>query len=250
MLYTIEQLRERHSVRSFTTEPIHEDHLKALNSEITMINTHEAGMHFRLVTEDSDPFSGFTSSYGFFKNARNYLACVVDTDFPDYMERAGYLAQQFVMKAQSLGLSTCYVGGTYNAGKVNVQMRAGWKLLFIVLTGYKSEAPASFVAKLASSIIHRKKRTIESFFEGDFQTAVGEIPYLRTMLEALACAPSSLNKQPVKVRLEERDGVKTVCAGVDASNPKNLIDLGIAKFNMAAVGDGVWDWGNYAPYLL
>ncbi len=37
-------------------------------------------------------------------------------------------------------------------------------------------------------------------------------------------------------------------AFVNDPNPKNLVDLGIGKFNFAEAADGVWDWGNGAQF--
>ena len=43
---------------------------------------------------------------------------------------------------------------------------------------------------------------------------------------------------------------KLIYARVDESNPKNFIDLGIAKFNFEQVApDGYWEWGNNQPYV-
>lgn len=248
MLYTLDFLQKRHSVRNFSLTPLTEDIKKKLNSEITFINTHEAGFHFCLVTDDSNPFDGFTSSYGFFKNARNYLACVVDKDYPDYQERAGFFAQQLVMKAQTLGLSSCYVGGTYNKNKVNVQLRASWKLLFLVVIGYGNEETPGLMSRLTTRLIHLRKHDAKNFFIGDVSEAEKDFPSLNDMLEAINCSPSSLNKKPVRLKIETIDGEKRLCAGIESTGEMKLVDLGIAKFNMASISDGVWEWGNFSPF--
>ena len=45
---TVDFLRSRHSVRSFTPEPLSQEAVRGLKAEITMVNTHEAGMHFEI----------------------------------------------------------------------------------------------------------------------------------------------------------------------------------------------------------
>ena len=64
-----------------------------------MINTHQQGLKFQLITNDPDPLAGFSKSYGVFTNARNYMAAVVDTATPGVLERAGYYAEQVVIKS-------------------------------------------------------------------------------------------------------------------------------------------------------
>lgn len=243
----LDLLKKRHSVRSFTTDPIDPDIIKSLKSAVTMINTHEAGAHFQIVTDDDAPFKGFSHSYGFFRNPRNYIACVMDMSFPDAMERAGYFAQELVMKCVESGLGTCYVGGTYNASGTDIQIRADWKLLFLILFGYPGGKDRT-VARMMMKMAHRHDRTPEQFFTGDeksLEQAVALYPQLPVGLEALACSPSSLNKQPVRVRFADGDNNSLeIC--VDPSNPKNLIDLGIAKYNFSFATGIAVDWGNPA----
>ena len=235
-------------MRSFTEEPIAADFVKKLKAEITMTNTHQQGIKFQLITDDPDPFKGFSKSYGIFENPRNYMAAVVDTATPDVLERAGYFAEKFTIKAVELGLGTCFVGGTYNDKTVKAQLRAGEKVLFLVLLGFGKEK-SRFLAKVMMNMVHRKQMDAKSFFEpqSEYDRAVEECGNLREGLEAVACAPSALNKRPVRIFLTDKDGEKIPCARVDASNPKNLIDLGIAKFNFNFATETECEWGNGAP---
>lgn len=248
---TLEFLRKRHSVRSFSTERVSPEILKSLNAELTMINTHEAGMHFTIVADNDEPFKGFSKSYGVFRNVRYYMAAVVDDSFPDARERAGYFAQQFVMKAVGLGLGTCYVGGTYDPRKVEVQLRPDWRILFVVAFGHPL-GEERILTKIMTRFIHRHDRDARDFFEGDeqsYQEALKLYPWLHEALEGVACAPSSLNRQPVRINLKEIEGIPRLTAGVDPTNPKNLTDLGIAKYNFGVLAPGVWEWGNNSMFL-
>lgn len=244
-------LRSRHSVRSFTLDPILPEVIKKLKAEITMINTHQQGIKFQLITNDPEPFKGFSKSYGIFENPRNYMAAVVDTATPNIMERAGYFAQQVVIKAVRLGLGTCFVGGTYNESAVNAQLRAGEKVLFLVVFGYHN-GKSRKMANLMVNFAHRKKMSACHFFipDQEYSAALKTFPFLEDGLEGVACAPSALNKRPTRVFIGEWNGRKAPCAKVDASNPKNLIDLGIAKYNFNFATSTECEWGNGAPLIL
>ena len=248
---TPEQLRERHSVRAYTDEAIDQSIVNKLRAEVTMTNCHEAGLHFQLFFDEPDPFRGFSKSYGIFVNPRNYIACVVDPAFPDALERAGYFAQQFCIKALEFGLGTCYVGGTYDSSRVKAQIRAGEQLLFLVLFGYPAEKER-IAARLMMKMIHRNDLTARDFFKGDdeeYRKALDRFPWLADGLEALTSAPSSLNKQPVRIFIKNPDQENAaVCAKVDTKVTKNLIDLGIGKYNFAAAAGGDWEWGNRSPF--
>lgn len=251
----IELLRKRHSVRNYTTAPLGERVVNALRAEITMTNTHEAGLKFQLFFNEGSPFAGLTKSYGFFKGVSNYLAAVVDPAFPDAEERAGFFAEQFVMKCVSLGLGTCFVSGTYSRDDVRCQMRAGEKLLFLVAFGIPSEEKAPVVSRLMAGFIHRKQKSPRDFFSGDesvYKEALGLYPWLNDALEAVALAPSAVNRQPVRISLQKNsDGSSPqLIAFVENPDESTLIDLGIAKYNFNAIHpEGIWEWGNRSPFI-
>lgn len=246
----LEMLRRRHSVRDYSCETVPDATVNSLKAELTMINTHEAGLYFQMRLDDPDPFKGFLRSYGMFRNARNYVACVVDTSYPDTVERAGYFAERFVIKAVSLGLGTCFVGGTYSADKVNVPLRAGQRILFLILFGIPSPSPRG-VMKAVTGLFKGKPRGAEAFFAGtqsEYKDAVTRFPNLEAGLEGVACAPSWMNGRPVRIGIRMSDGIPCICASVPEGKEHNLIDLGIAKYNFAAAAEGDWEWGNGARF--
>lgn len=259
IMLTIDELRKRHSVRSYHNKEIPSSLRTTLGAEVTMINTHAGGLNFQLIYDDDEPFAGFSRSYGMFRGVRNYLAAVIDPAIPDAMEQAGYYAEQFVMKAVELGLGTCFVGGTFSAKHVNVRKEVYEEVPFLVTIGYPSDK-VSLAARLSSKFAHRKVRNPKDFFDGDeihYSDAMKMYPWLTTVLEAVACAPSALNHQPVRLTLqnparEEVAGgtpdVPMIAAFVTSDDKFSMVDLGIAKANVAMAVPGVWDWGPDAVF--
>jgi len=243
-------LERRHSVRSFSEEPIDPAVLNKLKAAVTMVNTHEQGLKFQVITDDPQPLKGFSRSYGIFRNPRNYIAAVVDTATPDVYERAGYFAQQIVTRAVEIGLSTCFVGGTYDSNSVKAQLRAGEKTIFLVLFGYGTENTRP-MANLMAKFAHRKKMKPEDFFipGSDISKGLEIFPDLLTGLEAIAYAPSALNRRPVRVFIKPIDGKECLCAKIDKQDKGLLIDLGIAKFNFNYATSTFCEWGNEAPLI-
>lgn len=241
----LEILNSRKSVRSYLSSPISESQRRSLRSEATFIGSHEAGLSFRPVFGDDAPFKGVGRSYGMFRGVENYLAVIVDPTFPNAMERAGYCAEQWVVEAVKLGLGTCFVGGTFSASHVDTFVEVYEKIPFVVAFGHPDEKRTSFVARLASNMAHRKHRLPRDFFDGDdaaYDEACSNITWLPQALEAVACAPSALNKQPVRLKAVHTEDGWTVSAHTLDPN-KYAIELGIAKFNVAFAVKGVWDWG-------
>lgn len=240
-------LEKRRSVRAYTDEAVTEDILRTLRAEVSYINSHFAGLRYQLVLDDADPFKGFDRSYGSFKNARNYLASVVDPSSPDAYERAGYAAEQFVTTAVLEGLGTCFVGGTYRKGSVKAQLRAGEKVLFIVLFGFPADKER-LLARATASLFHLKKRDWRDLFEprDELDRNLKSFPELESGLKAVMAAPSSMNKRPVRLRVQ--DGVLE--AGVANPSVESLVDLGIAKYNFNFATGTECEWGNWAPVII
>lgn len=259
-MVTLQDIKERHSVRNFADMPMTPEQIRTLKAEITLINTHNAGLDFTLVTDDGTPFNGLSKSYGSFKGVRNYIVVVGDPSYQDVHERAGYYGEQLVMQAIQMGLDTCFVSGTYSAKDVNINLRAGQKILFLIAVGIGAVKKQTKMSAVSVMLSHLKKMTPRDFYvetpNWPYEKAVEAFPYLEAGLEAIACAPSAYNKRPVRIKVaqlpnDERFGARNVAltAFVETVTELTLIDLGIAKYNFGAVAPGLWDWGNAAPFL-
>ena len=231
MPYTIEQLRGRHSVRSFADREIETGLVNRLRSEATYINTHDAGLNFQLRFGDGAPMKGFARSYGMFRNVRNYMAPVIDPTFDHAVERAGYYSEQFVME--------------------DVTVEVYERIPFIVVFGYSEASATTLLGRLASKLTHRVTRQPRDFFDGtdeDYRRSCAEFTWLETALEAVACAPSGYNRQPVRLRsVETPEGPGIAAFTLDPQ--KDAAELGIAKFNVAAAVGGCWDWGEGGVFV-
>lgn len=254
---TLAQFQARHSVRHFSDRPLEAETAKKLSALLTDINTHEPGMHFQLITDDPAPFAGFGRSYGMFSGVRNYLAAVVDTSFANWRERAGFYGMQVVMRAQELGLGSCFVSGTYSAGHVSARIKVGEEMPYILPLGYaRAGAKESLTERLVHALIKRRPVPAQSYLESpmEYEQIIKILPGIADALEALSCVPSALNKRPARlVVMPLTDTPRTAAdlrieCRVPAGNTAQEIDLGIALYCITAFLPGYWDWGN--PALL
>ena len=110
-------LEQRHSVRSCTASPLTAEERSLLGQEIARSN--ETGnLHMRLVVDEPEAFSSLLAHYGKFRNVSNYLV-LAGTPAPSLEQRCGYFGERIVLAAQELGLSSCWVGGTFKRRLVN-----------------------------------------------------------------------------------------------------------------------------------
>ena len=110
----LEAITARHSVRAYIDKPIPEGIIKELNNEIDVCNT-EGGLNIQLVTDEPKAFDGFMAHYGKFSGVKNYIA-LIGKKSDDLEEKLGYYGERVAIKAQILGLNTCWVAMSFSKG--------------------------------------------------------------------------------------------------------------------------------------
>lgn len=203
----MEAIRERHSVRSYNEKMI-EGNVKAeLLSYIAECNK-ESGLHMQLVTNEPRAFEGFLAHYGKFSGVRNYIAMVGKKE-AGLDEKCGYYGEKVVLKAQQLGLNTCWVALTYSKAKAAFQVDSGEKLCLVIAMGYGN----------TNGTEHKIKQPKE------VMKADGPVPeWFQKGIEAALLAPTAMNQQKFCFTL--KDHSVTAKAGTGFYTK---VDLGIAK---------------------
>ncbi len=124
----VDTIPMRHSVRHFLEKPVHPAKIGQLSFVAEQCNQ-SYGLHLQLITEDPEVFAGQKT----FENAVNYIALVGPKGS---QEALGYCGEMLVLKAQSVGLNTCWVAGTYHKRKVKAVLDKGEKLYGVIPFGY------------------------------------------------------------------------------------------------------------------
>ena len=87
---------ERHSVRSYTTQPITDSVKSQLQTFLKQCNQ-ESGLHMQLILDEPQAFDGLLARYGNFKNVRNYIA-LVGRKSDRLGEQCGYYGEKLVYR--------------------------------------------------------------------------------------------------------------------------------------------------------
>ena len=206
----LEAIRARHSVRQYLNKPLEPDDLAALRAEVDACNR-ESGLHIQLVTNEPRAFEGSMARYGKFSGVTNYFALVGKTG-PDLQETCGYWGERLVLKAQMMGLNTCWVALTFSKVKSAYTLGEGEKLAAVISLGHG-----------VTQGVPRKSKTMEEVSKVD-----GPMPdWFRAGMEAVLLAPTAVNQQKFLFTLLE-DGRVSAQPG-HAFYVK--MDLGIAKYH-------------------
>lgn len=209
----LEALEQRHSVRRFTDRPIDPEALSGLEKEIRAVNS-ESGLHAVLFRDEPEAFLAEKPHYGQFSGCRNYLAIYGKRG---RAEDVGYYGQRLVLRAQQLGLNSCWVAMTYRQGKVARRDGNGGKLYIVIALGYGQSQGTAHRGKSAPDVSDLKD---------------GDPAWYRDGIRAALMAPTAVNQQKFRFT---RDGNRVSAkAGLGFLT---AMDLGIVKYNFE-VGAG------------
>ncbi len=205
----LEAMKQRHSVRTYTNRRIEGAVKEELQQFVDHCNN-ESGLHMQLVLEEPKAFDGFMAHYGKFSGVKNYLAMIGPKD-ADLDERCGYYGEKFVLRAQQLGLNTCWVGLTYSKIKGAFQVGQGEKLCCVIAIGYGSTQGSS-----------HKSKAIEAVSKTD-----GVVPdWFRKGVEAALLAPTAMNQQKFEFVLTGNQVSAKAGMGFYSK-----VDIGIVKYH-------------------
>lgn len=222
-------IQNRHSVRSFTDEPLAPEVRARLVEEIEAVN--QIGrLHVQLISDDPKAFTNLMARYGKFHNVQHYLA-LVGPNTPRLDELCGYFGEHLVLLAQELGLHTCWVGLTYNRRKARIQKAEGERLVAVIALGHGKNNGASHKVKEVSEV----------------SSAPGEAPdWFVAGVRSALLAPTAMNQQKFFFELtgEQNAEGKPIVRATFQKAHFSEVDFGIAKYHFeVAAGTDSFAWG-------
>ena len=211
-------MKERHSVRQYTEKPLEKEVTAALEAEIAACNE-ESGLHIQLVKDEPKAFNGFMAHYGKFSGVTNYIA-LVGKKTAGLDEACGYYGERLALKAQELGLNTCWVALTYKKVPSAFDIASGEKLALVIALGYGKTSGTAHKTKSPAEVSNVTPASPQWFKDG---------------VDAALLAPTAMNQQQFKLTLDndavEAKALRGVCAKVDLGIVKYHFELGAGKEN-------------------
>ncbi|MGN0984988.1 MAG: nitroreductase family protein [Candidatus Enterenecus sp.] len=205
----LEAMKARHSVRQYEERPLEPELVSALREEMEACNR-EGGLHIQLVTDEPRAFDGFMAHYGKFSGVTNYFA-LVGPKGPELDEKCGYYGERLVLKAQQLGLNTCWVAMSYSKVKTAYTVNSGEKLCVVIALGYGKTQGVPHKSKPAAEVMSVSGPAPEWFQKG---------------IEAALLAPTAMNQQKFVFSLSgDKVSVKPGLGFY------SKVDMGIARYH-------------------
>ena len=206
-----EAMRNRHTVRRYTDRKLPQEILEQLQRRIQK-NNQEYGLTMNLVTENTEAFGPALRLF-LAKGVRNY-AVLAGKDEPGLEERLGYCGADLMLFAQTLGLNSWWVGGTFSRKGVQRQAGDGDAVAGVLALGYGATQGTPHKSKRPEDISRYDGTPPEWFSRG---------------VESVLLAPTALNRQAFTIRGSGGTVSMTCENGVFSG-----VDLGIGKYHFEA----------------
>lgn len=203
-----EIMKQRHSVRQYTNAPIETEKRAELNELAAQINK-EAGLHIQIIYDEPTCFDSFMAHYGKFSGVRNYIA-LVGKKSPTLDEQLGYHGEKLVLKAQQLGLNTCWVALTHGKSKAVIDKEE--KSVCLISLGYGATQGVEHKSKPLREVCNYTETLPDWFLRG---------------MEAALLAPTAMNQQKFFFELKPDGTVNAKCG----NGFYTKLDLGIVKYH-------------------
>ena len=208
----LQAIRERHSVREYTNEPLQPAELDQLGRLVDDV-AQKSGLNIQLVTNNPEAFD-LVARFGVIHGCSTCIAFVAPGRTRD--EEIGYWGQRIVLEAQKMGLNTCWAA-MFSRKRVRVTCANGEEPRVVIAVGHG-----------ATQGKPRKSKTPEDVVV--IEPGATKPAWFNTAVEAALLAPTGMNRQAFTITLAA-DGTCTLsCPGKGLTR----IDLGIVRCNFEA----------------
>ena len=206
----MEAIDARHSVRAYKDLPVEQEIRKELDEFVEECNR-ESGLDICVIYDDPEGFDSRLASYGSFSNVSNYVI-LKGKKIEDFEFICGWYGEKIVLKAQQLGLNTCWAALTFNKKRVKTLVPAGETLCMVIALGYGETQGHPHKGKSFDDVTDVKGAVPDWFAAG---------------VEAALKAPTAINQQKFMFSL---DGDQPLIK-VRGLGPHTKVDLGIAAYH-------------------
>ena len=190
-------------------------------------------------------------TYGVINGASTYLVLLHQSSQMSALN-AGYFFEHIVLYCTSLGLGTCWIGGTFKRSDFTAHISVpADKIIDIVSPVGVAADKLRFRDKLMKKIANSNSRKpFDSlFFSNEFSEPIKPDTDLVKALDAVRVAPSAKNEQQWRVSVDG-DKVRFYCTNINSHFGAINMGIAICHFEVACKHYGIngeWQVENAAP---
>lgn len=199
-----EIISQRKSIRTYKEEPISQELIQKLTNYTDNVKApFDTKMRFKIVGVNNSGSDMKLGTYGVIKGAKTFMCAVVEKG-NRYEENVGYALEKVILYATSLGLGTCWLGGTFKRAEFGkaLGLREDESIPAITPIGYaKANRSLLDTIMVMGAGSKNRKDWMELFFDKDFNKPLKkeEAEKFEEVFDMVRIAPSASNKQPWRI---------------------------------------------------
>lgn len=244
-------IQKRRSRRTFISKPIEDTSVWALMSMIEVINGWKNGTRLAYVDKSIDNITqNAVGPYGRVTGAPAYIAVIVNNHTLHKFEKAGMTGEAIVLEITSLGLSTCWIGGSFHHSRAaeEIGIEKDEAVIAVLPVGHARKNYSLQEKMMQQRGDFLKRKPLEDLVEGlevdqwsNWQEAA---------LNAARLAPTAYNRQASRFIVEKNTITIYIDNPGEQTNVPKEIDCGIAMLHIQLAAkvnncEVVWEYLDY-----
>lgn len=196
----VETIQKRHSVRTYTGEPLRREHIAQIKEYISQLQApFGAKARIELIQVHSGGKPVKLGTYGMIKGVSDFMALIYE-EAPFAETAAAYMFEQAVLFCTHAGLGTCWLAGFSRTDfEKQIQMKPNERLRVVSPVGYASDRKRFYEKYIVrADNNHASRKSFEElFFDMNFEKPLTKATagvFLQSF-EMIRLAPSANNKQ-------------------------------------------------------
>jgi len=205
-------IKKRNSCRNFKIIDLNINNISNFLEKMDTIGPFGNKINFSLLNlEDFSPEEAKSyGTYGIIKNAKHFVVGIIEND--SALTDFGYLTEKIVLNITKIGLSTIWLGGTFNRGIFSKKYNLKDPQMIPAIIGFGFPSEKTRISdNFLKFIVHSKHRKDwENIFFLDSTKISITYPEAKDYYEPLEClrlSPSSVNVQPWRVIKESSKNI-------------------------------------------
>lgn len=192
----VKAMEKRASRRNYKNDPISIEDMEKIQFFVDECNK-DSGLTCTVLEDGSAGFRSAKKTYGMFSNVRTVILLKGNPDMDDFSEKVGYYGERLMLCLVSMGLGTCWVGGTFDREAYTVP--SGERIECVLTVGNISKPGVK--DSMMMQMNHVKRKPMSERIDSDLELPL----WVQRGMEAVILAPSAVNRQKPHYFLQGRN---------------------------------------------
>ena len=226
-------IETRQSRRKYKSKPIDQSQIETLRETVNSIEEEVPSAKIIIKPEGFERIiKNIFGFYGLISGAWSYAVILADQSDKNYQVQAGYAGELLVLKATSMDIDTCWIGGFYNTEKIEkeLEMNSNYEIMSVISLG-EAKDKKTISEKLMKKVTgSTKRKNLSELCYPDFDE---DWPgWIKAAINAARQAPSAVNRQPWRFKVEENKILLYSSTEKDTGGVSPYLDCGIALLHL------------------